>query len=144
MSTEPLLIDASGLILGRLASYVAKRALEGHEIIVINAEKAVISGKRKSKVRESKEKLKIRTYGSLEKGPSHPRRADLYVRRSIRGMLPWKKSIGRDAFKRIKVYINVPEEYANKPTLRISDAESSRLRYKYISVEDLSKEIGKM
>ena len=144
MSAKSIIIDASGLILGRLASYVAKHALEGREIVIINAEKAVISGKRKSIVQEAKNKLGTRTLGSQDKAPTHPRRADLYVRRVIRGMLPRRKSTGADAFKRIKVYIDVPEEFANKPTLKILEAESSRLKNKYIAVEDLSSEIGKM
>lgn len=144
MSAKPIIIDASGLILGRLASYVAKHALEGREIVIINAEKAVISGKRKSIVQEAKNILGTRTLGSQDKAPTHPRRADLYIRRVIRGMLPRRKSTGADAFKRIKVYIDVPEEFANKPTLKILEAESSRLKNKYIAVEDLSSEIGKM
>ncbi|MCW3975087.1 MAG: 50S ribosomal protein L13 [Candidatus Bathyarchaeota archaeon] len=144
MSAKPIIIDASGLILGRLASYVAKYSLEGREIVIINAEKAVISGKRKSIVQEAKNILRTRTLGSQDKAPTHPRRADLYVRRVIRGMLPRRKSTGADAFKRIKVYIDVPEEFANKPTLKILEAESSRLKNKYIAVEDLSSEIGKM
>ncbi|RLI06236.1 50S ribosomal protein L13, partial [Candidatus Bathyarchaeota archaeon] len=37
-------IDASGLILGRMASIVAKRLLEGEQIEIVNAEKAVVSG----------------------------------------------------------------------------------------------------
>ena len=37
-------IDANGLILGRLASIVAQRLLCGEEIDVINAESAVVSG----------------------------------------------------------------------------------------------------
>lgn len=144
MSSEPLIIDASGLILGRMATHVAKLALEGQSIIIVNAEKAVISGSRKSIIHRVKTKLKTRTLGSQEKAPSHPRRPDLYVRRAIRGMLPREKPSGREAYKRIKVYIDVPEVYANKPALRISGAEASRLMHRYITVEDVSKEIGKM
>ena len=45
-------IDANGLILGRLASTVAKRLLSGdEEIHIVNAEKAVISGSRASTLR---------------------------------------------------------------------------------------------
>jgi len=32
------IVDASNLILGRMASYVAKKALEGNRIVVLNAE----------------------------------------------------------------------------------------------------------
>ncbi len=37
-------INADGMILGRLASILAKRLLAGEEIHIINAEKIVISG----------------------------------------------------------------------------------------------------
>ena len=49
------IINADGLIIGRMASIIAKRLLNGEEIVIVNAEKAVLSGKRKSKVKEAKE-----------------------------------------------------------------------------------------
>ncbi|MFY1645128.1 50S ribosomal protein L13, partial [Methanoculleus bourgensis] len=39
-------IDADGLLLGRMASVVAGRALAGEEIAIVNAEKAIVSGDR--------------------------------------------------------------------------------------------------
>lgn len=142
MSEEPIVINASNLILGRLASYVAKQALEGHSIVILNAEKAIISGYKKSIIQEAKKRLSTRTLGSQKKAPTHPRRPDLYVRRTIRGMLPRKKTKGKQAFERIKVYMNIPEEYVNKTALKIPEADASKLHHKHIMVEDLSKEIG--
>jgi len=84
------IVDASNLILGRMASYVAKKALDGKSMVVINAERAVISGTKERVVARAKLKLKTRTLGNLEKSPTHPRKPDGYVRRVIRGMLPWK------------------------------------------------------
>ena len=40
--TSRAVIDASGLVLGRLASHVAKRMLAGEEIVVVNAENKAI------------------------------------------------------------------------------------------------------
>jgi len=39
-------VDAEGMLLGRLASIVARRSLTGEEFAIVNAEKAVISGTR--------------------------------------------------------------------------------------------------
>lgn len=103
------IIDASGHILGRLASNVAKSILTGEDIIVVNVEKAVISGSKKNIVEEFKIRLGTRTLGSQKKAPKHPRRPDTYVRKVVRGMLPWKKPRGKRAYKRLKVYIGVPE-----------------------------------
>jgi large subunit ribosomal protein L13 len=136
------IVDASNLILGRMASYVAKKALEGNRIVVLNAERAVISGTRERVVARAKQKLKTRTLGNLEKSPTHPRKPDGYVRRVIRGMLPWKKSSGKAAFHRVRVYIGTPPEYKDQTGKKIADADASKLRVPYITVARLSEEIG--
>ena len=59
------IVDASNLILGRMASYVAKKALDGKSMVVINAERAVISGTKERVVARAKLKLKTRTLGNL-------------------------------------------------------------------------------
>jgi large subunit ribosomal protein L13 len=136
------IVDASNLILGRMASYVAKNALDGKRMVVVNAERAVISGTKARVVARAKQKLKTRTLGNLEKGPTHPRKPDHYVRRVIRGMLPWKKSGGKEAFHRVKVYIGTPSEYLDRPATRVADADAARLSVPYITVAQLSGEIG--
>jgi large subunit ribosomal protein L13 len=142
VSNQPVIIDASNLILGRVASFAAKRALQGEEVVVFNAENAVISGTKANIVEEAMRRLKTRTLASQYKAPTHPRRPDTYVRRVIRGMLPRKKPKGRNALRRVKVYIGVPEEYRDKSTVKIPDAEASKLRCAYITVGQLSEEIG--
>jgi len=135
----PTIIDATGLILGRMASVVAKRLLQGETIIIVNAEKAVISGKRLSILREVKEFLEV---GHPRKGPFHPRRPDQIVRRTIRGMLPRKKPKGMQAYKRLRVFIGVPEELKGGRVETIPEANAEKLRCPYISVGKLSEEIG--
>lgn len=142
MSKQPVIIDASNLILGRVASFAAKRALQGEEVVVFNAENAVISGTKANIVEEAKRRLETRTLGSQYKAPTHPRRPDTYVRRVIRGMLPRRKPKGSAALKRIRVYIGIPEEYRDKSTVKIPDAEASKLRCSHITVGELSEEIG--
>jgi len=142
MSEEITVIDASNAILGRLASVVAKRLLNGEKIAIINAEKAIISGKFESIVEKYKEWLKIRTSTNPKRGPFHYRRPDKLVKRIIRGMLPWKKPRGKQAYKRLKVYIGIPEEFKGKEPIKISEADGSRLRGKYITILELSKQIG--
>ena len=41
------IIDGKGAILGRLASYAAKQALKGEEIVVLNCEEVIITGNKK-------------------------------------------------------------------------------------------------
>lgn len=142
MSNDLMVIDASNQILGRVASMAAKEALSGHKVVVVNAEKAVITGRRQRVFADAKHRLRTKTHGSQEKAPTHPRRPDTYFRRVIRGMLPWKKPRGKAAFRNVKVFIGVPDEYTNQPVQRPLDADASKLRCRYVTVEELSREIG--
>lgn len=142
MSKDPLVIDAKNQVLGRLASFAAKRAISGETVIVLNAEKAVISGRRHNIVEEAKRRLRTRTLGTQIHAPVHQRRPDLYLRRVVRGMLPWKKAKGRAAFHRVIVFVGVPEEYSKKTAIRVPGADASKLLSPYVTLEDLAKEIG--
>ncbi len=78
------IIDASNHILGRLSSYIAKRLLEGEKIVVVNAEKAIITGNPENVFERYKEKY---DRGSKEKGPYFPRHPEKIFKRTVRGML---------------------------------------------------------
>jgi large subunit ribosomal protein L13 len=132
-------IDASGLILGRMSSIVAKRLLAGESIVIINAEKAIISGKRLSHVKEARAFLKK---GHFRKGPYHPRRPDQIIRRAIRGMLPRRLPKGQVAFRRLKVFIGVPFEFKDKAFQSIAEAGVNKLKCPYVTVGEYAKEIG--
>ncbi|MEM1550394.1 MAG: 50S ribosomal protein L13 [Candidatus Bathyarchaeia archaeon] len=132
------IIDATGLILGRMASIVAKKLLNGEKIIIVNAEKAVISGDKYIIINQYRDYLQI---GHPGKGPLHPRRPDRMVRRAIRGMLPYKQPRGRDAFKRLRVYMGVPTELRGRPMETIPEASASRLKGRYITVLEASQHI---
>jgi len=132
-------IDASGLILGRMASVVAKRLLLGESIVIVNAEKAALSGKRLSRVREARAFLEV---GHLGKGPFHPRRPDRIVRRTVRGMLPHRMSKGRAALKRLRVFLGVPLEFKEVQFQTIPQADVNRLKCSYVTVGEFAREIG--
>jgi large subunit ribosomal protein L13 len=132
-------IDAEGLILGRMASVVAKRLLEGERIEIVNAEGAVVSGKRKQVIKERKEFLEV---GGHKSGPIHYRKPNAIVRRTVRGMLPRRKPRGRDAYGRLRVHIGVPRELDGVEAESIEDAHVDRLRGRYITVGEIAKNIG--
>jgi len=133
------IVDANGLVLGRMASATAKRLLQGERIIIVNAEKAVISGKRLSIVREAKAFLEV---GHPRKGPYHSRRPDRVLRQTVRGMLPRRKPKGQEAYRRLQVFIGIPEEFKGKEMLTIPEAQAEKLRCPYMTLGELAKEIG--
>jgi large subunit ribosomal protein L13 len=105
--TKPTVIDASGLVLGRAASVIAKRLLNGESIVVINSEKAVVTGSRESVLAIY---AAARARGSVRSGPHFPRYPDRIFRRTVRGMVPHQKTRGKEAMKRIQVHIGVPSD----------------------------------
>jgi large subunit ribosomal protein L13 len=133
------IINAEGLIIGRMASIIAKQILNGEEIIIVNAEKAVISGKRKSRVMEAKVFLEV---GSPRRGPFHYRRPDRIVRRTVRGMIPYKRPKGKQAYKRLKVFIGIPAELKDQKMETIAEAQARKLTCPYLTVGEFAKEIG--
>ncbi|MDK2892789.1 50S ribosomal protein L13 [Methanohalophilus sp.] len=133
-------INADGLIMGRLASSVAKRLLAGETIYIVNAENAVISGTKEATFGEYKERRDI---GSKEFGPYFPKRPDRILKRTVRGMLPYKRARGRDALGRLKVYVGVPDELQGKEFTTLEEASIERLSTgKYMTVGTLSHKLG--
>jgi large subunit ribosomal protein L13 len=132
-------INAEGLILGRMATYIAKQALNGEEIVVINAEKAVLSGKKPNKLKEAKTFLEV---GHLRWGPAHYRRPDRIVRKTIRGMLPIEKSKGKQAYKRVRVFIGVPSDFKDQKMESIEQAQAKRLKLSFFTVGEFARELG--
>jgi large subunit ribosomal protein L13 len=108
-------IDASDVVLGRLASQVAVLLRGKHKpifaphvdtgdfVIVINADKVALSGDKLEKKRAYRHSgypggLRSVSYGELME--KHPERA---VEKAVRGMLP-KNSLGRKTLRKLKVY----------------------------------------
>ena len=130
-----IIIDAEGAVLGRMSTYAAKQAMQGNKIIVVNCEKAIITGNQKALLEVY---LNKRTRGGTsQKGPYFSKMPERIVRRTIRGMLPWKKTVGREAFKRIFCYSDVPVEYSSKEKLTFK----KEVRSPYMTVKELSNHI---
>ena len=132
-------VNAEGLILGRMSSKVAKKLLNGEEVVIINAEKTVISGKKKSKILEAHVFLEV---GAPERGPFHYRRPDRIVRKTVRGMLPMDKVKGKNALAKLQVFLGVPEELKNQKPESVPDAQATKLRGPQFTLAELAKEIG--
>jgi len=133
------IINADGLILGRMASIIAKRLLNNEEITIVNAERAVLSGKKKSKVVEAKKFLEV---GHPRMGPFHYRRPDKILRRTVRGMLPYKQPKGKQAYKLLRVHIGMPDEFKDQKMETLIDAQAKKLTCPYFTLGEFAKEIG--
>ena len=133
-----MIINASDMILGRLASYVAKKALLGEKVDIVNCEKAVLTGNRKSVLADYKRRNERGSRPT--KGPFMPKMPDRFVRRCIRGMLPYKQEKGIKAFKRVMCYIEIPDEFKDKQIETIDDFNVSKVpSLKYVYIGEICK-----
>ena len=136
-------IDATGHVVGRLASILAKRLLNGEEIVVVNAEKAIVTGKRSVVFNEYRTRHQRGSTTSRMRGigPNYPRRPDLMLRRTISRMMPYQQPRGREALKRLRVYLSVPEPYKDKP-LEIVEVARRPPQGPFMSLGEISKLLG--
>ena len=135
-----MIIDAKDAILGRLSGYVAKQLLLGNKVDVVNCEEAVVSGKKAAVLDNYIRRIDRK---APTKGPYFYRRPDMFVKRTIRGMLPFKRSRGQDAFRNIKCHIGFPEGLRNEKSLTVENAKIGKLSSAdYMKVKDICKAVG--
>ena len=135
-----MIIDGKDLIVGRLATEVAKKAMLGEDVIVLNCEDVVISGRKRFVIDSNIDRNRK---GHHTQGPFIPKIPSLYVKRVIRGMLPYKQEKGRNAFQRIKCFNKVPAEFQGKEAETIKKADSSKLKdIKAVKIKEICKVMG--
>lgn len=135
-----MIIDAKNVVLGRLSSFAAKQLLLGNNIDVVNCEEAVVSGKKASIIANYVRRVDRK---APTKGPYLYRSPDFLVKKSIRGMLPFKRARGQEAYKHIKCHIGVPENLRNEKMITMEDAKSEKIQSTdFMKVKDICKQIG--
>ncbi|MBI4021663.1 MAG: 50S ribosomal protein L13 [Candidatus Aenigmarchaeota archaeon] len=113
-----IILDADHCIAGRTASRAAKELLKGKTVAIVNAEKAVISGSPRATIVAYRERV---DRGDPYHGPFYPRTPERILKRMVRGMLPYKKTMGRDALKHLRVFVSVPADLQSLPTVKAKD-----------------------
>ena len=130
-----IIIDASGFILGRLASYAAKQSMLGKKVIIVNCDKALVTGRRRMVILEY---LSARTRGGTSlNGPHFPKHSDRLVKRTVRGMLSYTQQRGLNALKRVICHNGVPKEYESSKKIN----SQREIKTKTITLGDLSSEL---
>ena len=137
LAFEPdLVVDATDCIMGRVASEVASRALAGERIAIVNAEAAVITGRREDVI----ERYQTRNQLGSDRGPYFPKRPDGILKRAVRGMLPTDRQRGRTALSNVRVYVNNPFD---EDGVVLADTSLDRLsNIRFIHLQEISEQLG--
>lgn len=132
-------IDATNLIVGRLASYVAKRAILGEEFVIINSDKAIVTGNKKQIFAKYR---RFREMGTPTQGPYIKRKSRDIIKRMVRGMVPYKQAKGREALERVKCFNAIPKNLKEKPET-IEHANVSKVpNTRFITLKKVSEFMG--
>ncbi|XP_076466722.1 large ribosomal subunit protein uL13-like [Babylonia areolata] len=144
-STRPIVIDARGHLLGRLAALVAKTLLQGQRVVVVRCEGINISGNFYRNKLKFLEYLKKRCNVKPSRGPYHFRAPSKMFIRVVRGMLPHKTARGKEAMDRLKTFEGIPPPYDKQKRMVVPSAlKVLRLGQtrKYCSLNRLAHEVG--
>ncbi|MDO8628644.1 MAG: 50S ribosomal protein L13 [Nanoarchaeota archaeon] len=133
-------IDADGLIAGRLCSFAAKSALEGFHVDIVNAEKAVLSGDLDRYIERERAR---RNRTDPRWGPFTTRMPDRFLRRMVRGMLDYKKLRGKTAYAKVMCHIGVPAALAKEKLHVLEGMSVTKLKYqKFTTIGAICKQYG--
>ncbi len=133
------MVDATGLVLGRAASVIAKRLLSGESIVVVHAERSVVTGNRANVLGTY---TAARARGSVRSGPHFPRYPDRIFRRTVRGMLPHLKTRGKVALDRLTVHIGLPSELSGASAQTIEQAKARPTLQPPLTLEEITRLLG--
>ncbi len=137
-----VVFDATEKVLGRLATSAAKELLAGKKVAIINAESAIITGDPKVLTAKYKTRLDLQDKANPEHSPYWPRRPDMLVKRVVRGMLPYHRPKGKTAFRLLRVFMGVPDEFKGVKPVEYKGKEPDKLYVRYTRISELSKALG--
>jgi len=142
---KPVVVDAHGHLLGRLAALLAKELLNGQRVVVVRCEDINISGSLFRNKLKWEHFLRKRMNTNPRHGPFHYRAPARMLWRTIRGMIPHKTKRGAAALDRLRVFEGVPHPFDKVKRQVVPDAlRNLRLRpgRKYCRLGDLAKAVG--
>ncbi|MEK6973045.1 MAG: 50S ribosomal protein L13 [archaeon] len=135
-----VIINGDGLILGRLSSFVAEKLLNKEQVAILNAEKVIVRGTRNAIMERFNRRITLQAKGNPVKGPKFYKATVNLVRFAIRGMLPYKKLTGKEAYRKLRVYVGLPKAFEGKEIITVEDAKCTK--GKYLTIAEISKQIG--
>ncbi|MEM4254915.1 MAG: 50S ribosomal protein L13 [Candidatus Norongarragalinales archaeon] len=135
-----IVINGEKAVFGRVLAFAAKKLQEGEDVVVVNAEKTVISGNPERIIARYHAKRGISNKGNPEHAPKFPVRPDLFLKYILRGMLPKKKASGKKAREKFKAFLGMPKEFEGKAQKFYKTSED--LSVSFVSLEEICKRLG--
>ena len=134
-------IDGKNAVLGRLGTVVAQKIMAGEDVVVLNCESIIVTGEKEMVFADYRARFD-RGECKSRKGPFYPRRADLLFKRSVRGMIPWTTTSGRNAFRRLHAYVGTPKQFTEGFDITVEEQAMKKITGKYTTLGAVAKFLG--
>ncbi|MFA5126178.1 MAG: 50S ribosomal protein L13 [archaeon] len=136
-----MIVDAKGLVAGRLASKVAKAVIRGESVTIVNAEEAIIVGNKESTLAKFKMRVDAAVKSNPHYGPKYSRIPDRMLRRMIRNMFPTKKRAKKRMIERLTIFNSIPKELEQEKMEKYEDIKCNE-RYSFMTLKELALLLG--
>jgi len=136
-----VVVDAKGLIAGRLSSKVAKMIINGESVTVVNAEDAVVVGTKTAVMIKYKRRVDAAVKSNPHYGPKYSRIPDRIMRRMIRNMLPTTKRAKERIIGRLMVHNKFPKELAKEKAVVFEEFLCNE-RHPFMTMKEIALDLG--
>ncbi len=136
-----MLVNAEGLVAGRMASKIAKRAINGETIIIVNAEKVILVGTRQAVMKKFQQRVDAAVKSNPLYGPKYDRVPSKILQKMIRGMLPNKSRTRERLLKQIKIFNSVPEKIKLEEAEKMDEIKCNE-KHDFMTMEEVAKLLG--
>ncbi|MDD3160269.1 MAG: 50S ribosomal protein L13 [Candidatus ainarchaeum sp.] len=136
-----MLVDAKGLVAGRLASNVAKAAINNEDVVIVNASEAIIVGNKEFTLSKYLQKRDVGVKSNPYFGPKFDRIPSKMLRRMVKGMLPNKQRTKESIIKKVMIYNDCPKEFVGKEFTTLDKVKFNE-KHNFITIGELAKLLG--
>lgn len=134
-------IDAKGMVAGRIATQIAKELIRGEKVIVLNAEEAIVVGNTQSIMEKYKRRVDAAVKSNPHYGPKYSRVPSRMFKKMVRNMLPTTKRAKERIVKNLKVYNATPKELRSEKVTGYSDAKFGG-RGRSMTMKEIALQLG--
>ncbi len=136
-----MIINADGLIAGRLASKIAKKIINKETIVIVNAEKAIIIGTKQSIMPKYQSRVDAAVKSNPHYGPKYDRIPSKILRKIIKGMLPSRKKTAERLIKQVTIYNLIPKNISLEKAETIAELKCNE-KHDFMSLKEVAEELG--
>ena len=136
-----MIVDAKGMVAGRLSTKIAKALIKGEAVTIVNAEQAIIVGTTENIMEKFRMRVNAAVKSNPHFGPKYDRIPSKMLRRMVKGMLPSKKRTALRMVKNLKVFNGVPKELSKEKFVVFEEYRCNE-KHDFMTIKEIAQGLG--